>query len=82
MLETLAKATATPTETRLGRSIGPRVRLHPGQSGIVELRDGRDAFAARVLAMLPVGRMDHGPRGHWDGLARQWAAWLEAEAGS
>ena len=27
----------------------PRVRLHPGKSGIVELRDGREAFAARAL---------------------------------
>ena len=48
MLEVLAKDTSIP-ETRLGRSVGPRARLHPGQSGIVELRDGRDAFAARVL---------------------------------
>ena len=48
MLETLARSSPT-TETRLGRSVGPRARLHPGQSGIVELRDGRDAFAARVL---------------------------------
>ncbi len=48
MLETIARTTPT-TETRLGRSVVPRARLHPGQSGIVELRDGRDAFAARVL---------------------------------
>jgi putative cardiolipin synthase len=48
VLETLAR-TAPTTETRLGRSVGPRARLHPGQSGVVELRDGRDAFAARVL---------------------------------
>jgi putative cardiolipin synthase len=48
MLETPAKAAAT-TETRLGRSVAPRARQHPGQSGVVELRDGRDAFAARVL---------------------------------
>jgi putative cardiolipin synthase len=54
VLETIADAThateaTQPAETRLGRSVGPRARLHPGQSGIVELRDGRDAFAARVL---------------------------------
>ena len=48
MLETIAKAAPT-TETRLGRSVAPRAQLHPGESGIVELRDGRDAFAARVL---------------------------------
>lgn len=47
-METLAKA-APASETRLGRSVAPRARLHPGQSGIVELRDGREAFAARVL---------------------------------
>ncbi len=48
VLETLTKSTST-TETRLGRSIAPRARAHPGQSGVVELRDGRDAFAARVM---------------------------------
>ena len=48
MLEVLANAPAA-TETRLGRSVEPRARLHPGQSGVVELRDGRDAFAARGL---------------------------------
>src|ERR1044072_5151844 len=48
MLDTLAKRTPLP-ETRLGQSVSPRARLHPGQSGIVELRDGREAFAARVL---------------------------------
>jgi cardiolipin synthase C len=49
VLETIAKAAPPIVETRLGRSVSPRARLHPGQSGIVELRDGRDAFAARVL---------------------------------
>ena len=48
MLETLAKA-APIAETRLARSVAPRAQQHPGQSGIVELRDGREAFAARVL---------------------------------
>jgi cardiolipin synthase C len=48
VLEALVKDTPI-AETRLGRSVGPRARQHPGQSGIVELRDGRDAFAARVL---------------------------------
>src|SRR6185369_16663977 len=48
MLETLAKAAPT-AETRLARSVAPRAQQHPGQSGIVELRDGREAFAARVL---------------------------------
>ena len=33
---------------RLARSISSRLRLHPDNSGIVELRDARDAFAARA----------------------------------
>lgn len=37
------------SDTRLLHSVLPRVRLHPGKSGIVELRDGREAFAARAL---------------------------------
>ena len=48
MLEAPGRPAPT-TDTRLGRSVAPRARLHPGESGIVELRDGRDAFAARVL---------------------------------
>lgn len=36
------------SSSRLARSIASRVRLHPNRSGVVELRDGRDAFAARV----------------------------------
>ena len=35
-------------ETQLGRAIAPRVAAHPGLCGIHPLRDGRDAFAARV----------------------------------
>lgn len=42
-------ALADFTETRLLRSVLPRVRLHPGKTGFIELRDGRDAFAARAL---------------------------------
>jgi cardiolipin synthase C len=36
------------SQCRLAKSVLSRVRLHPGRSGIVELRDGRDAFAARA----------------------------------
>ncbi len=36
------------SDSRLARSIAPRVARHPGHSGIAELRDGRDAFAARA----------------------------------
>ncbi|MDB4884962.1 MAG: phospholipase active site motif protein 5 [Gemmatimonadetes bacterium] len=35
--------------TRLGRTVTPLVRAHPGTSGIATLTDGPDAFAARVL---------------------------------
>src|SRR5437016_14441737 len=36
-------------DTRLGRSVAPLARSHPGKSGVFALRDGRDAFAARAL---------------------------------
>ncbi len=36
-------------DTRLGAAIAPRVRTHPGTSGIYPLADGPDAFAARLL---------------------------------
>lgn len=34
--------------SRLAQTIAPHVQRHPGESGIVELRDGSDAFAARA----------------------------------
>jgi cardiolipin synthase C len=37
-----------PTETQLGRSLGPRVAAHAGSSGIYVLHGGLDAFAARI----------------------------------
>jgi putative cardiolipin synthase len=46
-----AEAESAPIDTvrsRLFASVGSRLRLHPGQSGVVELRDARDAFAARA----------------------------------
>jgi putative cardiolipin synthase len=36
-------------DTHLGLSVEPLVQAHPDLSGIVALRDGSDAFAARVL---------------------------------
>ncbi|HEY9450811.1 MAG TPA: phospholipase D family protein [Gemmatimonadaceae bacterium] len=36
-------------DTRLGYAVLPLARAHPGESGIVPLADGRDAFAARAL---------------------------------
>ena len=37
------------TEGELGRIIAPIVAAHPGESGVLPLADGRDAFAARML---------------------------------
>ncbi len=36
-------------DTRLGRATAPLVELHPGRSGVLALRVGGDAFAARAL---------------------------------
>jgi putative cardiolipin synthase len=36
-------------DTRIGRAVSPLVAGHPGTSGIHPLRDGQDAFAARIL---------------------------------
>lgn len=36
-------------DTRLGRALAPLLQAHPDRSGVVTLRDGGDAFAARVL---------------------------------
>jgi phosphatidylserine/phosphatidylglycerophosphate/cardiolipin synthase-like enzyme len=36
-------------DTRLGHAVLSLARAHPGESGIVPLADGRDAFAARAL---------------------------------
>jgi cardiolipin synthase C len=37
------------TGTRLHAALAPMIDAHPGLSGVFELHDGRDAFAARVL---------------------------------
>jgi putative cardiolipin synthase len=37
-----------PTETQLGRLAEPLAAAHPGETGLVVLRTGLDAFAARV----------------------------------
>jgi cardiolipin synthase C len=41
-------STIDTSECRLAKSVSSRVRLHPDHSGIVQLRDGREAFAARA----------------------------------
>jgi putative cardiolipin synthase len=39
---------ATPQSTRLSARVAPLVAAHPGQSGVLALVEGLDAFAARV----------------------------------
>lgn len=45
----VSTALADTQTTRLGRSIEPLARKHPGASGVVALADGREAFAIRAL---------------------------------
>ena len=45
-----------PAETLLDRELTPLLARHPGQSGVVMLVDGRDAFAARAIATRRAGR--------------------------
>jgi putative cardiolipin synthase len=46
---TISTADLDTGTTRLGRAISPRVKAHPGKSGVYPLPDARDAFAARAL---------------------------------
>jgi len=43
-------------DTRLGHAVDSLVQARPGQSGIVPLADGRDAFAARALLAAAADR--------------------------
>jgi putative cardiolipin synthase len=45
----ISTAVQNTADTRLGKVIEPLVQAHPGKSGVVPVRDGRDAFAARKL---------------------------------
>ena len=36
-------------ETQLGRAAGPQQQAHPGQTGVLALPEGREAFATRML---------------------------------
>ena len=45
---TVSTAMFDTDDTRLGKSISPKVAAHPGLSGIYPLADSRDAFAARA----------------------------------
>jgi cardiolipin synthase C len=44
----VAPVVANAGETRLGRGLAPLIADHPGESGIYPLKDGLDAFAARM----------------------------------
>ena len=53
---TTSAAFAQTLDSPLGRAVAPLVALHPGQSGVYPLADGRDAFAAR-MALAQVARL-------------------------
>lgn len=56
---TITRAFEDTADTHLGRTIAPLARAHPGQSGIVALPQGIDAFAARArLAELAERSLD------------------------
>ena len=40
---------AETADTRLGRATSPQAQAHPGQSGVLMLAEGREAFATRML---------------------------------
>jgi len=46
---TISTVQRDTADTRLGRAVQPRIDAHPREVGVFELRDGRDAFAARAL---------------------------------
>ena len=41
--------TTETADTRLGRATAPQAQAHPGQSGVLMLAQGREAFATRML---------------------------------
>ncbi|WP_034946371.1 phospholipase D family protein [Erwinia oleae] len=51
MAEALLPDEEVGAQTRLTRAIAPRVKKHPGLSGIHPLEEGLDAFAARYLLL-------------------------------
>jgi cardiolipin synthase C len=56
---TASKAFDRPEETSLGRSVAQRAARQPGLSGFAVVRDGRDAFTARIgLADLAERSLD------------------------
>jgi len=53
---TESSAPTDTADTPLGRALEPRVRAHPGLSGVFALPDPHDAFAARVLLARAAAR--------------------------
>ncbi len=45
-----------PAQTRIDRELAPLLAAHPGQTGVLLLADGLDAFAARAIATRQAGR--------------------------
>lgn len=45
-----------PDQTVIDRELAPLLATHPGQSGVILLSEGLDAFAARVMATRQAGR--------------------------
>ncbi len=45
-----------PGQTQLDRELGPLLAAHPGETGVVLVADGVDAFAMRALAARKAGR--------------------------
>lgn len=83
-----APAHALPVQeaqTALDRELAPLVARHPGQTGVLVVSDGIDAFAARAIAARQAGRSLDLQYYIWDGdltgrlLARE--AWNAAERG-
>ena len=51
VVRTPSTALGDTDSTRLGLAIADRVMANPGKSGIYPLKDGREAFAARVIVV-------------------------------
>lgn len=45
-----------PAQTELDRELAPQLAAHPGQTGVLVVSDGLDAFAVRALSARKAGR--------------------------
>jgi putative cardiolipin synthase len=72
-------------DTQLGRALAPAIKANPGKSGIHALRDGRDAFAARMQLAGAAGRSLDVQYYIWrsdiTGILLAQALWSAAERG-